>query len=103
MSMTPSCPTPAERARKIASTVLQSVQRDASQVAIAVAMGASESTISRLMSDHLDKFSLVLAHAGLKVVPVEMQCFAPEKVQALLVLARDNLNHIANTEQLVWD
>jgi hypothetical protein len=96
-------PTPSERARKISATVLQAVQRDASQVAIAAAMGSSESTVSRLLSDHLDKLALVLAHAGLKVVPVEMQCFAPEKVQALLTLAKDHLAAIEHPHQLTWD
>lgn len=96
-------PTPAERARKIACVVLRSVQRDATQAAIAAAMGSSESTVSRLLSDHLDKLALVLAHAGLKVVPAEMQCFAPEKVGALLTLARDHLAAIERPEQLTWE
>lgn len=101
--MSPLSPSPAERARKINSIVLQRVQRDASQVAIAAAMGVSESTISRLLSDHLDKLALVLAHAGLKVVPVEMQCFPTDKVNALLTLARDHLATIERPDQLTWE
>lgn len=66
---------PSERARKIASLVLQRVTRDASQVAIAAAIGVSESTISRMLApEHLDKVALMLAHAGLKVVAVEAIC-----------------------------
>lgn len=94
---------PTERARKIASTVLQAMQKDAKQTAIAAAIGVSDSTVSRLVSDHLDKFSLVLAHAGLKVVPVEMQCFPQAKVQALLTLARDHLAQIDHPDQLTWE
>lgn len=95
---------PPERARKISCTVLQRVQRDASQVAIAAAMGTSESTVSRMLQpEQLDKFALMLAHAGLKVVPVEMQCFPQEKVQALLTLAKDHLAAIERPDQLTWE
>ena len=94
---------PPERARKIASTVLQATQRDATQTAIAAAMGVSESTISRLLSDHLDKLALVLAHAGLKVVPGDMQCFPAETINALLTLARNHLANTQNPNQLTWE
>lgn len=50
---------PEDRARKIVSSILKATQRDASQTAIAAAMGVSESTVSRLLSDHLDKLALV--------------------------------------------
>ena len=71
---------------------------------MAAAMGVSESTISRMLApDHLDKLSLLLAHAGLKVVPIEMQCFPQEKVQALLTLARDHLATIEHPGQLTWE
>ena len=67
-------------------------------------MGTSESTVSRMLApDHLDKFALMLAHAGLKVVPMEMQCFPPDKVQALLTLARDHLAAIERPDQLHWE
>jgi phosphoglycerate-specific signal transduction histidine kinase len=94
---------PPERARKIVSTVLHATQRDATQAAIAAAVGKSESTISRLLSDHLDTFAAVLAHAGLKVVPNEMQCFPQDKVHALLTLARDHLMQMEHPEQLTWE
>lgn len=102
--MTPLSSTPAERARKISCVVLQRVQRDATQAALAAAMGVSESTVSRMLApEHLDKLALMLAHAGLKVVPAEMQCFPQEKVQALLTLARDHLAAIERPDQLHWE
>jgi transcriptional regulator with XRE-family HTH domain len=95
---------PTDRARRISSTILQRAQRDATQAALAAAMGVSESTISRMLApDHLDKLALMLAHAGLKVVPIEMQCFPQEKVQALLTLARDHLATIEHPGQLTWE
>jgi predicted XRE-type DNA-binding protein len=96
-------PDPHAKARRISSTVLQATQRDGKQTAIAAAMGVSDSTVSRLLSDHLDKFALVLAHAGLKVVPIEMQCFPKDQVHALLTLAKGHLSQIDHPDQLTWE
>lgn len=101
--MTASSPTPAERARKAHVTVLKAMQEPGRQVAAATAMGVSESTVSRMKTEHLESFCSLLAHLGLKVVPVEMQCFPADKVQALLTLARDHLSTIERPDQLVWE
>ncbi|MDP9893217.1 putative XRE-type DNA-binding protein [Variovorax boronicumulans] len=92
---------PVARANKIASSILKATTR--SQSAIAVAMGINESTVSRLMSDHLEKLSLVLAHAGLRVVPVEMRCFPPDYVDALLLMAKQHLRTVESVRTLEWD
>jgi len=78
---------PRIRARKISALVMRKVHGGASQEAIAAAMGVNPSTVSRLLSEHLDKLALVMAHAGVKAVPVEAACFDPEYVRALQVLA----------------
>jgi hypothetical protein len=101
--MTAVSPTPIERARKATSVILRAMQDPGRQVAIATAMGVSESTVSRMKNDQLEQFCLLLAHAGLKVVPIEMQCFPADKVQALLTLARDHLAAIERPDQLVWE
>jgi hypothetical protein len=94
---------PHERARKAHSVVLQALQAPGTQAAIAVAMGVSESTVSRFKTEQLEQLCLVLACAGLKVVPVEMQCFPADKLQALLTLAKDHLAAIERPDQLVWE
>ena len=94
---------PEDRARKIVSSVLKATQRDASQTAIAAAMGVSESTVSRLLSDHLDKLALVLAHAGLRVVGQDMRCFPPDYVDALLLMAKQHLSSLQSVRTLEWD
>ena len=94
---------PEERARKIVSSVLKATQRDASQAAIAVAMGVSEATVSRLLSEHLDKFALMLAHAGLRVVGQDMRCFPPDYVDALLLMAKQHLSTVQTVRTLEWD
>lgn len=94
------CTPPSERSRKTSATILQAVQRDATQAAIAASMGCSESTISRLLSEHLDKFAGVLAHAGLKVVPVEHRCVSPE-TYAFLTATHERVMRVAPS--LIWD
>jgi hypothetical protein len=94
---------PEDRARKIVSSILKATQRDASQTAIAAAMGVSESTVSRLLSDHLDKLALVMAHAGLRVVGQDMRCFPPDYVDALLLMAKQHLSAVQSVRTLEWD
>lgn len=94
---------PKARARKIASTILKATQRDATQAAIAAEMGVSESTLSRLMSEHLDKFSQLLAHAGLRVVSSELRCFPPDYVDALLLMAKHHLRTVETVQTLEWE
>jgi predicted XRE-type DNA-binding protein len=91
---------PTEKTRKLRSVVLQAVQRDGKQHAIAAAMGVSDSTISRLVNDHLDNFAAMLAHAGLKVVPVEHTCVSPETYQ---FLTATHARVMRTAPQLIWD
>ena len=94
---------PSERARKAYLTVLQRLQDPGTGVAVAAAMGVSESTVSRFKNEHMETLCQVLAHLGLKVVPVEMQCFPPEQVQALLTLSKAHLASVQQVDQLSWD
>jgi hypothetical protein len=91
---------PTEKTRKLRSVVLQAVQRDGKQHAIAAAMGVSDSTISRLVNDHLDNFAAMLAHAGLKCVPVEARCVSPETYE---FLTATHARVMAKAPQLIWD
>lgn len=92
--------TPAERARKAHSAILQAVQRDATQNAIAAAMGVSASTVSRLVNEHLEPFTLMLAHAGLKVVPCTYRCVSGETYD-FLTKTHERVMHKA--PELIWD
>lgn len=86
------------------SLAMQRIAR-VGQNEIALAAGIDGSSVSRFMSDEKDmaRALIILAALGLKVVPTEMQCFPPRKVQLLLELARDHLTQLENVEQLMWD
>lgn len=101
--MTAACIEPAARARKMHAVVLRRLQGDASQKALALAMGVDEATVSRLVNQHLAKFTQLLAHCGLKVVPVEARCFKPEEVDALVLLAKRHMASVTSSQQLEWE
>lgn len=100
--MTAVSPSPLERARKVESTILQALSSPGTQAAIAVVLGLSESTISRMKNDHLGTFCAVLAHAGLKVVPAAYRCVDPEKMAALSMLLDAALRKQSPVD-LMWD
>jgi hypothetical protein len=98
---------PSAKARNFLSLALQHVAK-VGQDSIGTQIGTSGvdgSTVSRFMSDEKDMLRAlqILAAAGLKVVPADMQCFPPRKVAILMELARDHLNQLENVEQLSWD
>ncbi len=93
---------PTARARKIAALVLHHVH-DGKQVAIAAALGCHESTVSRLLSDHLDRLAQVLAHAGLKVVPESFRCVDPEVAHAIEVLYDKSMQRVGSPVSLMWE
>jgi hypothetical protein len=100
--MAPAYVDPSARARKITSLVMHHVH-DGKQVAIATALGVHESTVSRLLSDHLEKLAQVLAHAGLKVVPEGFRCVDPEVAHAIEVIHAKAMGRIGSTVSLMWE
>lgn len=102
--MTESSPTACERARKAYTLALHRISR-VGQSTVAQEIGTSPTTVSRFVSDPdgLERACKVLAAVGLKVVPVAMQCFPPEKVAIFMTLARDHLNYLQRPEQLAFE
>lgn len=92
------------KARTYLSLAVQRAAR-LGQNDVGVAVGVDGSTVSRFMSDEKDmaRAMAIIAALGLKVVPAEMQCFPPRKMQLLLELARDHLVQMETVEQLTWD
>ena len=89
-----------QRARKIESTIFSGLHRHG-QVTVAKAIGVSEATISTAKGDAIPKVARILAACGLKVVPIEHQCHAPEYMQALRTFARMAME--AEPTKLDWE
>jgi hypothetical protein len=100
--MKPISSSDAEKSRKFLSLALQRIS-STGQKSLSEQMGTSEATISRLVNGDLEKVLLALAIVGLKVVPADMQCYPPEKIQILLSLARDHLNQLETPGQLSFE
>ena len=101
--MSASSTPPADRSRKAVKAVLQALAEPGRQVAIAAAMGVSESTISRLKNDHLESFALLLAHAGLKVVPVDRVCVDAQTFEAVSRIAAKAMADQDVARKLMWE
>ncbi len=92
----------AERSRKNLTAILTGLSREG-QVHVANAIGVHESTVSKLKDENFERLSQILAVTGLKVVPVEMRCYPPDEIEALLVLARKRLGGLESAQQLSWE
>lgn len=66
-------------------------------------MGVSEATISRLKNEHLAGFCAMLAHAGLKVVPVAYVCVNRESYEAITLIASRAMSNQDTAKKLLWD
>lgn len=94
---------PFGRASKIETTVLQALQQNGKAAAVAVAMQVNDSTISRLKNEHLQPFSRLLAHLGLKVVPADRVCVDREMYRAMTRIASRAMANEEVAQRLIWD
>jgi len=74
---------PAERARKAHSKVLQRLQEPAIGVALAASLGVSESTVSRIKNERLEECLAFLYAAGFKVVAQGKVCVDSDELRML--------------------
>lgn len=91
-----------ETARKGYAFVLQRLA-SVGQTSIAEQLGVSESTLSRIKNDDLERIVLLLALLGAKVVPTTARCYAPDTIEPLLILAKQRMAQLETVEQLAWD
>ena len=75
--------TPAERARKAFSRVLQRMQEPGMGVALSASMGVSESTVSRLKTEQLENVLTMIHTLGFKVVTEGKVCVDALELQML--------------------
>lgn len=92
--------TPAERARKGVALALQQLQEPGKAGAIAVAMGVSDSTVSRLKNEHLQQAAELCAHLGIKWVPADHTCVARETYE---FLTRSHQRVMQRNPELIWE
>lgn len=98
--MAPVSATPAERARKGVQLALQRLQEPGTAAHVAVSMGVSESTISRIKNERLDEALLMLAHLGLKCVPSDFKCVDRATYDFLTATHQRVLQR---APELIWD
>lgn len=92
----------AERARKNRSTIFEGLS-SVGQVEVARRLGIVESTLSKMKGDELEKAAQVMAAAGLKVVPVAYRCVDPRYMEAILVLAGQQIDRLRQRPELSFE
>lgn len=98
--MSEASPTPHETARKGVSLAFQRLQEPGKAGAVAVVMGVSDSTISRIKTERMEEVVSFLAHLGLKVVPTEFKCVNPE-AYGFLTATHEKVMRVA--PHLIWE
>lgn len=101
--MSQSLPTPTERARKGMQFVLQALQEPGKAGALAVAMGLSDSTVSRVKNERAEEVILFLAYLGLKVVPSEYRYVDLKTFTAIEVVYEKAMSRLTLSELLFQD
>jgi hypothetical protein len=84
VNMSEASKTPPETARKAVAMALQRLQQPGTAAAVAVAMGTSEATISRIRNERMEEVFTFISHLGLKVVPAEQRCVDREAYDFLV-------------------
>jgi len=94
--------TPAERARKSHSLLLQLIAA-VGQNTVAGELGVSPPTISRFVADDLERACQVIAAVGAKVVPAGRICVDQAMYQAMVTIATGALSSPEAIQKLVWE
>lgn len=91
---------PTERARKAVSLVLQAMEDPGKAGALAVAMGVSDATVSRIKNERLKEVALLCAHLGIKWVPADHTCVDAATYN---FLTTTHARVMQKAPELVWD
>jgi hypothetical protein len=98
----PSSVTTSERARKSHSLALRHIS-EVGQNTIATEIGVSPPTVSRFVSEDLERACHILAIAGLKVIPVDRLVIKKHMFEAIATIAYGALDDPGMLRKLVWE
>jgi len=91
-----------ERARKFVSIAMQRIS-EVGQNNVASEIGVSAPTVSRFVSDDLERACQVFAAIGLKLVPNDRVCVDKSMYTALITIASGAMANPDTMQQLVWE
>lgn len=97
--MDSSSPTPHEKARKAHARILQAMQEPGKGGALAVVLGVSDSTVSRIKTEHMEGTLALLYALGFKVVKADTKTIDPE-TYAFLTAKHEHVMRVA--PELIW-
>lgn len=94
--------TPSERARKSHSAAIRHIS-EVGQNKIAEQLGVSPPTVSRFVSEDLERACQILALAGMKVVPIDRVCVKKHMFEAIATLAYGVVDDREMLRKLIWE
>ena len=80
--------------------VLHALQEPGKAGALAVAMGCSDATISRIKNERLEEVAAMCSHLGIKWVPADHTCVSRETYD---FLTATHARVLRQAPQLIWD
>ena len=92
--------TPQEKARKAHAKVLQAMQTPGKGGAVAVTLGVSDSTVSRMKTEHLEGALSLIYAMGFKVVPEGHKCIDATTYE---FLTNKHAHVMRVAPQLIWE
>ena len=92
--------TPQEKARKAHAKVLQAMQTPGKGGAVAVMLGVSDSTVSRMKTEHLEGALSLIYAMGFKVVPEGHKCIDATTYE---FLTNKHAHVMRVAPQLIWE
>jgi len=92
--------TPQEKARKAHAKVLQAMQTPGKGGAVAVMLGVSDSTVSRMKTEHLEGALSLIYAMGFKVVPEGHKCIDATTYE---FLTSKHAHVMRVAPQLIWE
>ena len=98
--MTEASLTTQEKARKAHAKVLQAMQTPGKGGAVAVTLGVSDSTVSRMKTEHLEGALQLIYALGFKVVQGDSKCIDPATYQ---FLTNKHAHVMRVAPQLIWE
>jgi hypothetical protein len=96
------CPAPDEMTRKAVSLIFQRLA-SVGQARLAEQLSLSEAEVSRWKSEKAEQCARIICALDLKIVPRQMRCFDPKKIDAILELAKAHLEGINGSDELAWE
>lgn len=94
---------PRERSRKALAMLLQAMQDPGAQKALALTLGTSESTVSRIKTEKLEDALALIYQLGFRVVACDRVCVDASRLETVLTAAHATFSTLESLRDFVLE